>query len=137
MCLRTLARMQVIDRPFRFTLDFCVAWALLTVPAFFLMRRADVGPWYSQAAAVTLLPLFATFVLYGPVLLARQIVRSGSRGWFVARVLLSIFIMAALLLGGLWVSGYYTEARARILAVVFSSTATAFLHWRLRHEPCA
>jgi hypothetical protein len=126
--------MQPIDRPFRLTLDFLVVWALLAVPAFFLVRRTDVGPWYSQAAALILLPLFATFVLYGPVLLTRQIFRSGSRGLFVARVLLSILMFTICFFAGLWLSGYYTEARAQILAFAFSSLAITYLHWRLRHE---
>jgi len=128
--------MQPIDRPFRFTLDFVVVWLLLAVPAFFLIHSTDIGPWFSQVAALILLPLFATFILYGPVLVARQIFRSGSRGWFVARVLLSILLFAVLLFGGLWLLEYYTEARARILALAFSSFATTYLHWRLRHEPC-
>jgi len=55
--------MQPIDRPFRFTLDFAIVWLLLAVPAFLVIRRADMGPWYSEAAAVLLLSLFATFVL--------------------------------------------------------------------------
>jgi hypothetical protein len=126
--------MQPIDRPFRLTLDFGVAWALLAVPTFFLIGRADIGPWFSKVAVFILLPLFAAFVLYGPILLTRQIFRSGSRGWFVARVLLSILMFAVLLFGALWVSGYYTETRARVLAYAFSSIATAYLHWRLRNE---
>jgi hypothetical protein len=129
--------MQPIDRPFRFTLDFIVVWVLLAVPTFLLLRHADIGPWYSQLAALILLPLFATFVLYGPVLLTRQIFRSGSRGGFVGRVFLSILLFAVLVFGGLWVSGYYTELRAQIMAFVFSSVATAYLHLRLRHEPWA
>jgi hypothetical protein len=129
--------MQPIDRPFRFTLDFSVVWVLLAVPTFFLTRRIDMGPWFSQLAVLILLPLFATFVLYGPVLLARQIFRSGSRGWFVARVLLSILMFTVLLFGGLLLSGYYTEGRARIYAFACSGFATAYLNWRLRHEPRA
>ena len=129
--------MQLIGRPFRFTLNFVVVWMLLAVPTFFLIRSADVGPWCSQIAVLILLPLFATFVLYGPVLLTRQIFRSGSRGGFVARVFLSILLFAVLLFGGLSVSGYYTESQAQILVFAFSSVATAYLHWRLRHEPCA
>ena len=82
--------MQAIDRPFRFTWDFCVVWACLAVPAFFLMRQHDVGPWYSEGAFLILVPLFASFVLYGPVLLVHQVIRSGARGWFVARIFLSI-----------------------------------------------
>jgi hypothetical protein len=129
--------MQPIDRPFRFTPDFCVVWALLAIPAFFLVRGADIGPWYSRIAALVLLPLIASFVLYGPVLLAQQVIRSGPRGWFVARVLLSILISTALLFGGLWLSGTYTEARARYLGFCVSAFATAYLHWRLRGKPSA
>jgi hypothetical protein len=88
--------MQPVDRPFRLSLDFSIVWSVLAVPAFFLIRRADIGPWFSQAAALILLPLFGTFVLYGPVLLARQIVGSGSRGRFVARVFVSFLVVAAL-----------------------------------------
>ena len=128
--------MQAIDRPFRFARDFCVVWALLVVPTFFLTRRHEVGPWYSEAAFLILAPLFATFVLYGPVLLARQVVRSGSHGWFVARVFLSIVLAAALLLGGLLVSGFYTESRARIIAFVFMIAATVYLNWKLKDGRC-
>jgi hypothetical protein len=127
--------MQPIDRPFRFTRDFVVVWVLLAVPAFFVVRRSDIGPLFSQIAATIVLPLFAAFVLYGPVLLTRQILRSGSRGWFVAKVTLSILMFLGLLFGGLWISGYYTEARASILALAFLSFATAYLHWRLRDDP--
>src|SRR5437879_4527540 len=107
--------MQAVDRPFRFTRGFCVVWVLLVVPTFFLTRLLDFGPWYFEAAFLILAPLFATFVLYGPVLFARQIVRSGSRGWFVVRIFFSIVLAAALLLGGLMASGFYTVSRARII----------------------
>ena len=122
--------MHTIDRPFRFTWDFCVVWMLLVVPTFFLTRRHDFGPWYSQASLLIVAPLLATFVLYGPVLLFRQVIRSGARGWFVARVFLSIVFVAALLLGGLLLSGFYTESRARMLAFVFIIAAIVYLHWR-------
>ena len=122
---------QTIDRPFRFTPDFCVVWALLLVPTFFLTRSGDFGPWYSEAALLILAPLFATFLLYGPVLLMRQVIHSGARGRFVARLLLSIIFTAALLVGHLLVSGFYTEARGHIFAFVFTAIATAYLSWKL------
>jgi hypothetical protein len=122
--------MQTIDRPFRFTWDFVVVWALLVAPAFLLTYRSDLGPWYSYCGILILLPLFATFVLYGPVLLARQMIRSSSRGWFVARVFLSIVLVAVLLFGGLFLSGFYTESRARMLAFFFTAAATIYLSWR-------
>ena len=123
--------MQSIDRPFRFTWDFVVVWVLLVVPFFLVTRRSDFGPWYSYCGIFILLPLFAAFVLYGPVLLARQIVRAGSRGWFVARLFFSIIFAAALLFGGLYVSGFYTSSHARILAFFLVTAAIAYLNWRL------
>ena len=122
--------MHTIDRPFRFTWDFCIVWMLLAVPTFLLTLRHDFGPWYSQAALLVVAPLFATFVLYGPVLLFRQVTRSGSRGRFVARLFLSIVFVAALFLGGLLPSGFYTEGRANIFASVFIIAAIVYLHWR-------
>lgn len=122
--------MEPIDRPFRLTWDFCIAWALLVVPAFLLTRHMDFSPWYSYACLLILLPLFAAFVLYGPVLLARQIFRSGARGSYIARVFLAILLVAVLLFGGLYFSGFYTEGRAQIPAFFFMATATLFLSWR-------
>ena len=124
--------MQAVDRPFRFTWDFCLVWALLVVPTFFLTRRHDFGPWYSQAALLVVAPLLATFVLYGPVLLVRQVIRSGSRGWFVARVFLSILCVAVLVFGGFWASGSYTESRGSVLGFFFAAVATSYLNWRLK-----
>jgi hypothetical protein len=123
--------MQSIDRPFRFTWDFVVVWVLLVVPVFLATRRSDFGPWYSYCGVLLLLPLFTAFALYGPVLLARQIVRSGSRGWFVARLFFSIIFVAALLFGGLYCSGFYTTSDARILAFFFVTAAIVYLNWRL------
>ncbi|SRR6266568_789123 len=123
--------MQPIDRPFRFTWDFVVVWALLVVPAFLLTRRSDLGSWYAYCGILILLSLFATFALYGPVLLARQVIRSGSRGWFVARVFFSVIVVAALLFGGLYLSGFYTRNDAGLLAFLFAAAATVYLNWRL------
>lgn len=122
--------MQPIDRPFRFTWDFCVVWAILVVPTFLLTRHLDFHPWYSYAGILILSPLFAAFILYGPVLLVRQVFRSGSRGGFVARLFFAILLVAVLLFGGLFLSGFYTESRARILAFFFAAAATMFLSWR-------
>jgi ABC-type multidrug transport system permease subunit len=122
--------MQPIDRPFRFTPDFCVVWALLALPAFFLIRGSDSGPGYSQAAAVILLSLFATILVYGPVLLARQIVHSGRRGWFVLRVLLSILFAVFLFAGVLIITGQVEHIWSGIVAFV----AIVYLHWRLRQD---
>jgi hypothetical protein len=124
--------MEPIDRPFRFTWDFCVAWLLLSIPAliFVLSRWWNFGAWYSDAAFIIVVPFIATFFVYGPILFLRQIIRSGSRGWFVTRVFLAILLVAVLLFGGLYFSGFYTESRAQILAFFFVGAATVFLSWR-------
>jgi hypothetical protein len=124
--------MQPIDRPFRFTVDFAVVWVVLAVPGYLLISRTDIGPWYSQAAALVLLPLFAAFVLYGPVLLARQIIRSGARGWFVLRVLVSVVLMAVFLAAVLFFTGH--GEHAAYWTGTASFVATVYLHWRLRDE---
>ena len=126
--------MEPIDRRFRFSRDFCVVWALLAVPVFFFLRERDVGPWYSEGAFLIVVPLFATFVLYGPVALVRQVIGSGSRGLFVAPVFVSIVVTAALLLCGLLISGFYSESRARAIAFVFTGAATVYLNWRLERN---
>ena len=121
--------MQPIDRPFRLSMDFCLVWVVLAVVTWFLLRRTDIGPWYSHLSAIILLPFFATFVLYGPVLLARQIVRSGSRGRLVLRVFLSILVVAMIFAAVLLITGQEASA-AMTGAATF--TATLYLNWRLR-----
>jgi hypothetical protein len=122
--------MDPIDRPFRFTWDFCIVWAFLIVPTFFLTHKLDMGPWYSYASLLMLSSLFAAFALYGPILIARQIVHSGAHGKLVLRVLVSIILAAILLFIGLSVSGFYSQGHARMLAFIFTSVATVYLHWR-------
>src|SRR5580692_12362965 len=101
-------RMEPIDQPFRFTWDFCVVWALLTVPTLIMVLsgRWDIEPWYSKAAFLVVVPFIATFVVYGPVLFVRQIIRSGSRGWFVTRVFLSILLVLVLFFVVLYFFGH-------------------------------
>jgi hypothetical protein len=120
--------MQEINKPFRFTWDFCLVWAFLAVPTWFFTRNLDSIEWYSHGVLTILVSLFATFVSYGPILLAKQIKRSGSYGYHVLKVLLLIFFVVAILFVILLVSGFYTEERARFLVwVVFGSLAGGYL----------
>ena len=125
--------MNEIDKPFRFTWDFCIVWGFLAIPTAILTRRLDWGEWYSDTALVIIISLFATFALYGPVLLFRQVVRSGSRGRLAVRILLSLVLVGAVFFGGLVISGFYTEESARIVAFFFVAAATAFLNWRMSY----
>jgi hypothetical protein len=128
--------MQPIDRPFRPCWDFFVAWSLLALATFWMIRRmASDQPWYAFCALIVVLSLFATIILYGPVLLARQIVRSGSRGRFVARVLVSMLLAAVLFAAVLLFTGHgdhppWWTGAATCVAIIY-------LHWRLRDEPHA
>ena len=121
--------MEPIDRPFRFTWDFCVVWALLLVPILIFARRWDMGPWYSYCAFIIVVPFIATFFVYGPVLLVRQMFRSGSRGWFVARVFVTIVLVVALFFSILTFVGHGKDISS-LWAFVVAGAASAYLHWR-------
>jgi hypothetical protein len=73
--------------------------------------------------------LFATFLIYGPVLLARQIIRSGSRGWFVARVLLSILLVTVLFFVGLYIPDHGKDVSG-LWGFIAAGVATFYLHLR-------
>jgi hypothetical protein len=122
--------MQPIDRRFRFTWDFCIVWAFLTAVVFLLTRRSELAEVrLSYFAILILLPFFGTFVLYGPVLLARQIIHSGSRGWFVARVLFSVLLAAVVFAAVLFYTGHADDASW--WGGTASFVAIVYLHWRL------
>ena len=128
--------MQPIDRPFRFTWDFCIVWSFLAVVTLLVTHRSELAEIrLSYFAILILLPFFATFVLYGPVLLARQIIRSGSRGWFAARVLVSILLAAVLFAAIMFFTGHGDHASWWSGGAAF--VAIAYLHWRWRDEPHA
>jgi len=121
--------MDPIDKPFRFTWDFCVVWALLALPVFLLIRQWENDPWYSYGALLLLASLLATFFIYGPVLLVRQVIRSGSRGRFVTRVFLSILLVLILFFIGLYVFGCDKHISG-LWGGITACIATIYLHWR-------
>jgi hypothetical protein len=122
--------MKPIDGPFRFTWDFCIVWLMLAVPVFFLARRWDtLHAVWSSSILTLLLSLFATFFIYGPMLLMRQIIRSGSRGWFVVRVAITIVLVVALFLFGFSILGHGRDIPFWLVALV-SAVATFYLHLR-------
>ena len=122
--------MQPIDRQFRFTLDICIVWVVLLLPSYLLLRHSDM--WHARwddYIILTFVSLFATFLIYGPVLLVRQIIRSGSRGWFVARVFLSILLVTILFFVGLYISGHGRDVSS-IWGGLAAYAATFYLHLR-------
>jgi hypothetical protein len=123
--------MEPIDKPFRFTWDFCVVWAILAIPALaqVLSGRWNSGPWYSNASFLVVVPFIATFFVYGPVLLVRQIIHSGTRGWFVARVFLSILLVTTLFFVCLYIFGRGKDVSS-IWGCIAACAATLYLHVR-------
>jgi hypothetical protein len=122
--------MEPIDRPFRFSLDFCIVWLVLAAPSYLLLRHSDMwnATWY-DCIFLLFVALFATFLIYGPVLLVRQIIRSGSRGWFVVSVLISILLVTVLFFCVLFISGHGRDVSS-IWGGVAACAATFYLHWR-------
>src|SRR5688572_13260643 len=103
--------MQPIDRPFRVGWDFCIVWIFLTAVMYFTTHRSELAELpVSYYAMLALFPFIGTFVLYGPVLLARQIIRSGSRGWFVFRVFLSVLLAGVIFAAVLFFTGHGDHA---------------------------
>jgi hypothetical protein len=88
---------------------------------------------YEHPLASLLVSLFATFLIYGPVLLVRQVIRSGSPGWFVGRVLLSLLLFL-LVAGGIFYFTGYTPERGHVFAAIAAFSSMAFLHWRLERR---
>jgi hypothetical protein len=128
--------MNPIDQPFRPKWDFFAAWALLGVVTFLLTRGMEKEQgWYCYGSILILLSLFAAIILYGPVLLTHQIIRSGSRGRFVARVFVSTLLAAVLFATFMYFTGHGDHASWWSGAAAF--TALAYLHWKLRGEPHA
>jgi hypothetical protein len=126
--------MREIDKPFRFTWDFCLIWAAFAVAIGFLSRHIDLATWYSHGASVIVAALFSTFLIYGPVLLTRQAIRSGSRGWFVLRIFISIILVLCLFFTIWFVSGFWTETRGHLSGFILAAIATVYLHWRIDNQ---
>ena len=125
-----MVRAREVDRPFLFTLDFCLVWAALFLISLYLIPSSKDARSYEHPLASLLFSLFATFLLYGPVLLARQIVRSGRRGRLVARVFLSVLLIL-LVGGGVFYFIPYTPVDGHVFGFAVGVLATVYLHWRL------
>jgi hypothetical protein len=102
--------------------------------AYIAVRRLDVGPWYSEAALLIVIPFLLTFVVYGPVMFLQAAMASGARGYFVAQVLARVLATALVLFGGLLLSGLYTEDRAGQLGGVFVAVALVYVNFKLRRK---
>jgi len=129
--------MEPIDQAFRPKWDFFIVWAFLGMATLWLTHEMerDEG-WIAYCAIVIFVSLFSTIILYGPVLLARQIIRSGLRGWFVLRVFVSTLLGVILFCVILFVTGHANNNSQMWSGLVIAGAMT-YLHWRLRDEPHA
>jgi hypothetical protein len=124
--------MLPIDQPFRPKKDFFVAWSLIAIVGVAYARPWTFDlPWFSKVACALVVPFTLTFFIYGPILFMRQVVRSGSRGWFVFRTFISVCLSIALFLGVL----YLVEGRLSLsgspLGGILSFFAILYLHLRI------
>lgn len=109
-----------------------IVWLLLTIPGVRYAIRWIQDPWYSVVAFAIVVPFIATFFLYGPVLLVRQILSSGDRGRFVARVFLSIVVVLAALFAILYITGHSHTTEGIGFVFAISAGVTIYLNWRIR-----
>jgi hypothetical protein len=120
--------MDEIDKPFRPKWDFFLVWAVLTVPAFVFRDRLNSGlPWYSVLSFVVMGPFLLTLFGYGPILLSRQIIKSGARGRYVAWHFVFIFVPTILVCGILLLTNHSDAAQKIALPLLFISIWGAWL----------
>jgi len=94
-----------VDKPFQISRGFAIIWLCLGVVVGFLVFRQSRDPLYHKLIYTLLGSLYATFCLYGPILFARQVARSGRRGAFVLKVFLAIIASLALVWGSVTIFG--------------------------------
>jgi hypothetical protein len=123
--------MSPIDQEFRPKKDFFVAWFLIAVAAVAIGRPWSFDlPRFSKVAWILVVPFILTFFIYGPVLLARQIIHSGTRGWLVFRTFMAVILGAGLILGVLHLAGLQGSAFAQIVEVGVTAFAIIVLDMR-------
>ena len=127
--------MSEIDQPFRPRKDFFVAWFVIAVGAVAYSRPWTFDlPWFSKVAFVLIVPLALTFFIYGPIMLMRQIASSGTRGWFVLRVFLSITVGIASILGVAYLIGGESAISGHPWGVILGILAVVLLNLAVGRE---
>ncbi len=128
--------MNEIDRPFRPRLSFFIIWALLAIPViYYAIKLMSDLPWYSFVSFAIVVSLFMTFAIYGPILLIQQIISSGSRGAYIARVFASILIALSIIFGIVYLTGIYEKVSGTpgwlCFILLVSVVSNLYLHSRL------
>ena len=123
--------MKPIDQQFRPKKDFFVAWFLIAVAMIAFARPWSFDePWFSKVAWILVVPFIGTFFIYGPVMVVRQVVQSGSHGWLVLRTFLSVVLGIALILVAMHIAGLETSSVGRLVPLVLPAIAIIYLNLR-------
>ena len=125
--------MEEIDMPFRPCKDFVVVWALIAAVLVAITQPWNFGlPWYSEVAFAALIPFLATFVLYGPVLLLRQVRRSETRGRLVLTAFIETVSILAIMLVVCRLIIFRDGELSPIIVILLSIGAILYLNIRIK-----
>lgn len=93
-----------LDKPFRFTVDFWIAFAVLAVPTLWLAQPWNWDlPIVSKLTGVLFLPFAAVIVCYCPVLFAVAIFQGGKEERESVSAWAGALVGAAVFLGIVWI----------------------------------
>jgi hypothetical protein len=129
--------MSEIDNPFKPKGDFFLCWFLLLVPTCFLLEKYDfASEWYSRLALAIGASLLFVFLLYGPVLLFKQVKSSGTRGVLVFHAFLSSLGLVAIAVIIIYSMDLQSrnETWARLTILGTSAIANFYLIWKARRD---
>ena len=93
-----------LDKPFRFTAGFWVAFAVLAIPT---LRLAQ--PWHwelpviSKIAGTVFIPFAAVVVCYCPVMFVMAVIQGGKEGKEIASAFIGAIAGAAVFLCAVWI----------------------------------
>lgn len=127
--------MNPIDQEFRPKRDFFVAWFLIAIAAVIIGRPWSFDlPWFSKVAWILAVPFILTFFIYGPVLLVREFIHSGTRGWLVFKTFLAVILGAGLILGVLHLAGLQGSAFGQMVKAGVTAIAIIVLDARIERR---
>jgi hypothetical protein len=116
-----------LDKPFKLSLDFWVAYVLFSLPTLWFTKPwAWDLPIISKVAGVLFFPFATAIVCYCPILFTLAIVRGGSRERKIGVTFLSAVAGVTLFLGIAWIY-YGFQPLPHIFAAVSASYAIRFL----------
>ncbi|MBC2593090.1 hypothetical protein H5P28_02335 [Ruficoccus amylovorans] len=100
--------MNRLEKPFRLTKEFFIAWLVLALPTLWLVRPWDWElPLYSRLAGMVFLPFAVTIVFYCPALFILWALGDGPQGRRVLLTFLIVMVAAGVTTAVLAVNGTF------------------------------